>query len=337
MKTIRLPVEPARGVHRTNIGWTDYAMGGPVRGKRKDNGKVVNFCVKVAPGCRRCYAEQIGLRYKRGFPYTREYLKHVTPFLDMGGIRHILTFRPEPPHRAPDGRPKLFLGDMTDLFGEWVEWAWLDTLIGACLLRRDIDVQILTKRPEIMLAYLRSGDGGDDATTLPYRWLNAAHTLARAERRTVKPLYMGLHKAYHDGRDGVWPPRNIWWGTSVSDQKTAERNLPLLAACPGVVRYVSFEPALARVDFAPWLSRLDWVIVGGESGPEHEKVPVDVITDAVVQLRGAGVPVFVKQDAGQWPGKQGRIPDDVWATKQFPDAFGTYNLREGNLRGQEVS
>ena len=64
-----------------------------------------------------------------------------------------------------------------------------------------------------------------------------------------------------------WPP-NIWIGTSVESQKYAPR-LTVLERLPAPVRFVSAEPLLERLDLTEWLNRgaLQWVIVGGESGP----------------------------------------------------------------------
>ncbi len=57
--------------------------------------------------------------------------------------------------------------------------------------------------------------------------------------------------------------------------------------------------------------------MGGESGPGARPCNVEWIRSAVRQCREAGVACFVKQDSGPKPGKQGRIPDDLWI-KEFP-------------------
>lgn len=60
------------------------------------------------------------------------------------------------------------------------------------------------------------------------------------------------------------------------------------------------------------------MIVGGESGPKRRDCGVEAICDLARQASTAGIPTFVKQDCALRPGQQGRIPDDVWALKQFP-------------------
>ena len=90
------------------------------------------------------------------------------------------------------------------------------------------------------------------------------------------------------------------------------------------VRWVSYEPILAAVDWRPWLGGdgqvgLNWIIVGGVSGPNYQSRMMNLtwLADTVRQCRGANVPLFVKQDSGRNPGDQGRIPDELWV-RQFP-------------------
>lgn len=65
--------------------------------------------------------------------------------------------------------------------------------------------------------------------------------------------------------------------------------------------------------------QIDWVIVGGESGARRRDADPGWITDIARQCQAADVPVFVKQDSGPRSGQQGRIPDDIWALKEFPE------------------
>lgn len=120
---------------------------------------------------------------------------------------------------------------------------------------------------------------------------------------------------------------NVWIGTSVSDQATADQNVPLLLKCRELapVLFLSCEPLLGTVQF-PLPCRdsvlwggISWVIVGGESGPNRRSVDLAAITGIVDQCCAASCPVFVKQDTALRPGQQGRIPDKYWAFKQFPE------------------
>lgn len=133
------------------------------------------------------------------------------------------------------------------------------------------------------------------------------------------------------------PPQNIWLGVSVEDQKRANERIPLLLGIPAKVRFLSIEPLLEHINLK-LMSRsfgfpqhitseghavgmpqgIHWGIVGGESGANRRDCGPEALCDAARQLVAAGIPCFFKQDSNFKPGQKGRIPDDVWALKQFP-------------------
>lgn len=269
---------------KSNIGWTNEVWN-PVTG-----------CSHVSPGCLNCYAETLSLR--RGWskkPWTARNAK-ANVVLHPDRVRQ--------PERW--WRPRLvFVNSMSDLFHELVP----DSFIHRCFeVMRDSmrhTFQVLTKRPERMLEYVIS------------------------------------HWGKLDG-----PPPNIWLGVSVEDQRRADERIPLLLETPAAVRWISAEPLLGPLDLGAYLcdgtptraqvngpdgdrylrhgaSRLDWLVVGGESGPDYRRMDVEWASDAAAQCLLAGVPVFVKQDSGAKPGKQGRLPDRLWSLKQFPVAIPT--------------
>ena len=94
-------------------------------------------------------------------------------------------------------------------------------------------------------------------------------------------------------------PANIWIGTSVESQKYAPR-LTVLARIPAPVRFVSAEPLLERTNLTMWLNQrvVQWVIVGGESGPRARPMDLDWARDLRDQATAAGVPFFLKQLGG---------------------------------------
>lgn len=135
----------------------------------------------------------------------------------------------------------------------------------------------------------------------------------------------------------------VWLGATVVNQEEADRDVPKLLAFDYVpVRFVSYEPALGPVVYTPWLGectcyvpwldgagnhapdcpavqpRIDWLIVGGESGPNRRTCEVDWLLDAADQAVDAGSDVYLKQDSALRPGQQGRIPDQWWSLKQSP-------------------
>ena len=68
-----------------------------------------------------------------------------------------------------------------------------------------------------------------------------------------------------------WPP-NVWMGVSVENQHWADERIPALIEVPAAVRFLSIEPLLKPVNVSPFLDELEWVIVGGESGPKARPV-----------------------------------------------------------------
>lgn len=151
-----------------------------------------------------------------------------------------------------------------------------------------------------------------------------------------------------------WPLPNVWLGVSVEDQRRANERIPHLLATPAAVRFVSAEPLLGPVRFTrlsrsiaaglssvtnamtghewdnseifgenlpeaddrPTLPRLDWVIVGGESGPGARPFNPDWARSVRDQCKAAGTAFFMKQMGG--PRKPfPPIPDDL-DIKEFP-------------------
>lgn len=145
-------------MNRTQIEWTTFSAN-PLK-YRDAAGRVVWGCVHKSEGCRHCYSEAMAKRYGRGGPFTATLMKGLTPFLDEGELRHMAMA-----HRiggVPVPGSRCFVGDMTDLFGEWVPDELLHRLFSDVLERRqDVIWQLLTKRADRMREYLswRWGEG----------------------------------------------------------------------------------------------------------------------------------------------------------------------------------
>jgi protein gp37 len=96
-------------------------------------------------------------------------------------------------------------------------------------------------------------------------------------------------------------PSNVWIGISVVNQQEANRDIPKLLRVPAAVRFLSMEPLLGPVDLrqahmnTERLPRVDWVIVGGESGPHARPMVLGWAKEIVSQCQSAHVPVFMKQ------------------------------------------
>ncbi len=88
---------------------------------------------------------------------------------------------------------------------------------------------------------------------------------------------------------------NVWMGVTAENQEMADKRLPILKGLPAKIRFVSVEPMLGPVDLSAYAEWLDWVIIGGESGPKARNIPAKYIQDLVLQCKQMGVPVFLKQ------------------------------------------
>jgi len=101
-------------------------------------------------------------------------------------------------------------------------------------------------------------------------------------------------------------PANVWIGTTVEDQKRADERLPILLKIPAKCRFLSCEPLLGAVDLSPWttllpknLHPINWVIAGGESGPNARAMLPSWARQLRDQCQQADIPFHFKQ-WGHW-------------------------------------
>lgn len=87
---------------------------------------------------------------------------------------------------------------------------------------------------------------------------------------------------------------NVWLGTSIENQDYGER-VKYMAGLPAAVRFLSIEPLLGPLDLGLGYAYLEWVIVGGESGPSARPMRREWLQRILGDARLANVPVFVKQ------------------------------------------
>lgn len=91
---------------------------------------------------------------------------------------------------------------------------------------------------------------------------------------------------------------NLWIGISVEDQHSADERIPLLKSIPAAVRFLSMEPLIGPVNNLP-LMGIDWVIVGGETGPKARPMHPHWVNTIHNHCKRMGVPFFFKQ-WGAW-------------------------------------
>jgi protein gp37 len=92
-----------------------------------------------------------------------------------------------------------------------------------------------------------------------------------------------------------WPP-NVWMGVSLEDARVRHR-VADLKTVPAAIRFLSCEPLIGPLDELP-LDGIDWVIVGGESGPSARPMRIEWIRSIFRQCRKSNVPFFFKQWGG---------------------------------------
>jgi len=281
----------------TGIEWTD-ATWNPLRG-----------CSRVSEGCRNCYAETVAGRFsKPGLPYEGLIAKGG----QWNGQVRLLPELLAQPYRWVKPR-RIFVNSMSDLFHESVPFEFIASVFAVMGITTRHTYQILTKRPERMLAFFEwlREDDHEDYDRIMDHW---------PEGLDWTPSRNG--RGGYDNCGPGWPYENVWLGVSVEDQATADARIPLLLEAPAAVRWISAEPLLGSVDiawalghrmgmaagfqqrgrFAPGfelLRPLDWVVVGGESGAEARPMHPDWARSLRDQCADEGVPFLFKQ-WGEW-------------------------------------
>ena len=275
---------------KTGIEWTDSTWN-PIRG-----------CTRVSEGCRNCYAERQAMRFNgpRGAYEGLVTIANGHPAW-TGKIQFVEKHLLDPlSWRQPR---RIFVDSMSDLFHEGVTDEMRDQIFGVMLACPRHTFQVLTKRPQRMLEYLRD----TSLDTLGIYYTSIFECLEKPEPEMPT----------------AWPLPNVWFGVSVENQKAADERIPLLLKTPAAVRFLSCEPLLGPIELAWALSRnrldigagfllrgsfapgletlrpLDWVICGGESGPGARPMHPDWARSLRGQCQAAGVPFFFKQ-WGEW-------------------------------------
>jgi protein gp37 len=301
----------------TSIEWTRGDDGTP--GKTWNP---VRGCSRVSDGCAGCYAEGIARRFSGpGKPY--EGLIHSTG--RWNGQIHLAEDHLLDPIRWGKGR-RVFVNSMSDLFHEAIPFEYIDKVFAvmACTTRHTY--QVLTKRPARMLEYFNrlrwnaytDDKGVDEGTTYDeqVRWHGGPHGLAGLPDQVCPSVVYDEWKPSR-GRGGydncgpLWPLENVWLGVSCENQETADERVPLLLQAPAAIRFLSCEPLLGPInlglnlgvplaDGTVWTGskpRIDWCIVGGESGHKSRPMEIDWARSLKDQCAAAGTAFFMKQGA----------------------------------------
>lgn len=258
---------------KSAIEWTD-ATWNPVTG-----------CSKVSPGCAHCYAETLAttrLVGRQGYPGL--------PWTPENAAANVL-LRPERlelPLRWSRPR-RIFVNSMSDLFHELIDVDWIARVFAVMAMSGRHTYQVLTKRPERMRELV-----SDRA----FRSLVADHVFGYSDvpRKPSGEPRLDLLDAWDDA-PGFWPLPNVWLGTSIENNRFVGR-ADELRATPAAVRFISAEPLLGPLPSLD-LTGMDWLIAGGESGPDARPMHSDWVRDLRDRARAAGVAFLFKQ-WGAW-------------------------------------
>ena len=322
----------------TKIQWTEETWN-PIAG-----------CSVVSPGCTNCYAMRRTAPRLSKNPATPHYAGTVQPskggYVWTGKIGIAGDTAYLKPLRTK--KPTLFfVNSMSDLFHENVPDEVIDRIFAIMALCPQHTFQVLTKRSARMREYMNGHQ-----SHIPYLGrmpLERIHIEAAGhmdgdgglmdklkERGNIYSLYLS----------SPWPLPNVWLGVSVEDQTRAAERIPDLLATPAAIRFVSAEPLLGPVNLTNlgggcwsetwdamkgehWVAgagsinssthkcpRLDWVIVGGESGKGARPMHPDWARSIRDQCAAADVPHFFKQWGECIGGDTEDLGDRVWFNSQ---------------------
>ena len=140
------------------------------------------------------------------------------------------------------------------------------------------------------------------------------HTFLLLTKRPENIINM-LPTGWIEGMHTRWP--HIWIGVTVENQDHVNR-LSELYDIPAAIKFMSAEPLLGPIDLSEHMGFIDWVIAGGESGPDFRVMEEEWATDLRDQCVDAGVPFFFKQWSGVRPKKDPRgmlLDGQLWTQK----------------------
>ena len=259
-------------------------------------------CRRVSPGCENCYAEK---QVHRGMAPQHKGLTVVGKGGKgprWNGAYNVAEKRLDEPLRRKVPT-RWFVNSLSDLFFEPLPFELIAALFGVMAAAPQHTFQVLTKRPERAREFFRWYEGTSGAGASAFAALHQALERIPNTRANEYAIRTGLLR-----EEPPWPLPNVWIGVSVENQATADERIPKLLELPAAVRWVSYEPALGPVDFRGALpghpngygasnvgAVLDWIVVGGESGPGARPFDLAWARSVVTDCATTGVPVFVKQ------------------------------------------
>jgi protein gp37 len=267
----------------TSIEWTQVTWN-PTTG-----------CDRISPGCDHCYALTLAKRLKAmGQPKYQHDGDPRTSGPGFGVAMHEAVLAEPLRWRKPR---VVFVDSMADLAHAKVSREFLVRVWATMAATPQHTYQILTKRPERLRAVLTDQGCGCQQPHEPGCHFRSA-VAAEAARLGGAAAVEGTQ---------VWPLSNVWLGTSIETDDYARR-AAVLRQVPAAVRFLSLEPLLGPLPSLD-LTGIDWVIVGGESGPGCRSLDLGWVRDLRDRCVGLGIAFFFKQVGGRTPKAGGRLLD----------------------------
>jgi protein gp37 len=296
---------------KTGIEWTD-ATWNPVTG-----------CTKVSQGCKHCYAERGWARLQHLPAYQgREFTDVATHFSRLNQ-----------PLRWRSPR-RIFVNSMSDLFHEAVHTEFIDGVFAVMAMAPQHVFQVLTKRPDRMREYLsrrlvtdgiefemigmlfdkrcRGKEPESLILPLPNVWLGVSvENQTTADERI--PLLLDTPAAVRwISAEPMLGPISLEWlghdGDGVIDALTGEVWIDDAGPAARVRVHGSIETSVMGRRVISARTALDWVVVGGESGPKARPMHPRLVRSLRDQCAKVGVPFLFKQ-WGEWiPYEHGAQP-----------------------------
>lgn len=277
----------------TGITWTSLPWVG-----RGATWNPVTGCSKVSAACKHCYAERDWKRLSANSKAKKYYGRK---FNDVQCHPDVL----DQPLRWTKPRG-IFVNSMSDLFHEDVPFEFIASVFAVMSVTTRHTYMVLTKRPQRMVEFFEWASDGNAVGSFGVAFKIAEHW----------PEHIPW-KGY-DNCGPLFPYENVWLGVTVESQEAADERIPLLLQTPAAKRFVSCEPLLGEVDLTSYgllplslpayqfLHWLDWVIVGGESGPKARPMILGHAKEIVRQCHEANTPVFVKQLGAKPTNREGQ-------------------------------
>lgn len=274
-------------------------------------------CDRISTGCDHCYALKLAKRLKgMGSPKYQTDGDPRTSGPGFGLAVHEDALSVPFGWRDPQ---RVFVNSMSDLGHDQIPPEFLARVWAVMAATPQHTYQILTKRPprlrKILNDYCGCGAGHPPGTHFrsAMEWAATSHS----------PTYVpGLRAGLTQRTD--WPLPNVWLGTSIELDRYTVRALHLRTT-PAALRFLSLEPLLGPLPSLD-LTGIDWVIIGGESGPGARRMDLRWARDLISNARHTGTAVFVKQLGSRWAADQGlrgkggdwdAWPDDL-RVREFP-------------------